>query len=320
MTSPSTSFDDSALKDPSWKRARAICNKSLPVHSNLSRLLRGAWTGGYDLHEMLRILSFSGTNPNVLLKVAGIHPSQGPASRELLEESITRLGIRLSGIVLSISYTVQCLFRSDIGTHWRSLLQETMNSTEIGSIFGTKVVSLGSELGTVLGFGRYLGQIIMMAYNKDYHKACFAPNKPNDPALQIDRYGCESYQVGAFGLQELGFGADVAMSLVLAAGNLHNMHIEVTPQLTYLRGAFLWIDALHLGRNYPAEVAARSLFPEITPPREQNARNQQLESLHAEISRVRSKGSSWTWHLPFPSYEETMEWITAHPSPADRVF
>lgn len=314
MNAPSSlSFDDSALKDPSWKRARVICDKSLSVPPNLSRLLRGAWGGLYGLQEMLRILSFAGAHPPALLAAAGIDAGQRAPSREVLEEAITQLGIRMSGIVLAINYAVESLLGSNPPPGWKSLLQEMMSSVEIGHIFGNRVRNLGSELGAVLGFSRYVGHLSLMAFNKEGYKACFSGAKGDDPSLQLDRFGCEAYQVGAFALQELGFGTDISTALVLAAGKLNSVHVKVTPQILQLRAAYLWIEALQLGRNFPAEIAVRSTFGEITPPRDSSTRNQQLETLHAEVGRVRSKGSGWLWHLQHASYQATAEWLERSP-------
>ena len=73
------------------------------------------------------------------------------------------------------------------------------------------------------------------------------------------------------------------------------------------KAAYLWIEALKEGRNFPGDLEMRNYFPSIAPPKERSQKNPVLEVLHTEVARVRKDGSQLTWHLPKPSYDKTAE-------------
>jgi hypothetical protein len=170
------------------------------------------------------------------------------------------------------------------------------------------ILNLSPAGGALIGFARDAGFALLMAQDgagfKRWHN-----NRSGDPRADresaLKAFGTEPYQVSSFVIQQLGFGAELAIGAALATGRLNVEHISFGPEVVRWRAALEWIDALREGRSYPPEIEIRNFFPEIAPPVVQGRKNLVLDSLYAEVSKVKSGGSSWLWHLPRPSYEET---------------
>lgn len=277
-------------------------------------LIRLAWNGAVEHKELVRMLGFSRLNLNCLLDAAGLAPEGKPPDAALLERALDTLGIRYTSVVLGINLTCAAILGTRPPSLWKRLFQEMMTWIEIGYRIGAKVPELGVEGGVLMGFANAAGLGLLLAENATAFKKWYAPPKGPTTPFPAALFGCEPFQVSAFALQQLGYGHETAIAAALGSSKLKPKKVEYNRRTKYWHAALLWIEALREGRSYPAEPEIRQVFPEIAPPREQqHGQNLTLEVLYTEVAKVRSEGSTWTWHLPKPSYDQTMQVLGLKP-------
>jgi hypothetical protein len=164
----------------------------------------------------------------------------------------------------------------------------------------------------LMGFVRTAGLSILLAqYPKEFSE-WFSKSRGVDTAHFVkDTFGCESYQVGALALQQLGFGADIAIASALAVGNLQHDMIEVPRHVVNWKAAYLWIESLRNGQSYPRDIMSRNCFSGITPPKLGAPASPALGLLYSQVAQIRRQQSEWNWHLPTNTYDETSKAIAS---------
>ena len=300
-------FEEQFAKDPSWEEAFNVALSVMPVPDHVGNMLRMAWSGVASPEEIVRVIGFSDLNPMCLLDASGHNHAIPAHSRQELEQSIQFLGVQFTSVVLAVNLVGRSVLKKNPPASWVRLFESSMESIEIGYLFGQRSSVLGSAGGSIAGFARHIGLLfLMVARPKKYVKYLMLLKGKEEPSPEDFRsiFHCEPWQVSALAMQQLGFGSDLAFGASLAGTRVPLVHVELSERQQVWKAAALWIEALKQGRNFPADVRYRSIFPELTPPK-QGARNQNLEALYTEVSKIRGKTPKWTWHLPKPSYEQT---------------
>ena len=302
-------LDGYATNDPTWKRAMLVARSKLPVSSQSWQLIKSGWYGQAEPSDFKKILSFSKLDPKSLLVAAGMNTDDFKPNAETLEQAINFLGTRLCSVVLAINLACRNILRSKPQTLWRKLLEDMMTTVEIGYHMGAKCKEIGIEGGALIGFARGIGLGLLLSENYDTYKKWHSMTGGfENRELQIEMFGCEAYQTSSFALQVLGFGPEVALGAALGTGKLSPDHVNYPREILRWKAAFEWIECLRDGKSFPEKRTTKNFFPEIVPPTG-NEQNLNLESLHSEVGKVRRAGSTWTWHLPKASYEETAKLI-----------
>lgn len=304
---------DFASKDPSWQRALTIVQLRLALSAPNWNLIRLAWTGSLEHRELIRSLSFGRLHLNCLLEAAGLTSAASPPDATLLGRALEALGVRYTSVIVGINLTCAAVLSTKPPSMWKRLFQEMMNWVEIGYHLGAKVPEIGLEGGALMGFSRYAGLALLLAENATAFKKWFTHPKGAAQPFPVAVFGCDPFQVSAFTLQQLGYGHEAAIGAALGGTRLKPKSGEYSKQTMYWHAALKWIEALREGRNYPADPEVRHIFPAIAPAKEGQGRNLTLEVLYTEVAKVRSDGSAWLWHLPRPSYEETMDLLGIKP-------
>ena len=303
-------INETAKKDPTWQQARLIVERRLSLPGNLPNLIRLGWAGMIEPAEFLKFLGFTSINPSCLVNAAGI-PTDGRRPRaQNVEEAIQNLGIRYSSAILAVNTTVRNILKTKPALGWRKLLETMMTEIEIGYNFGIRAGEIGPEGGVIAAFAKNAGLGILLAHNISGYKKYIELNARHGKVgskIIVELFGCEPYQVSALVVQKLGFGAEAAFGTAVGLGNLNTSRIELQEAVLFWRAAFRWIEALRVGRNYPADTKVRNFFPTLRPPKEHGAKNPTLEVLYTEVAKVRREGSTWTWHLPRPDYERVKQ-------------
>lgn len=305
-------FDNYIAEDPSWDIARSITERYLRVTPHDWRLIRQSWQGQLTVKELLRMLGFTHFNVKALLRAAMADNSSSPstpganAEPPTIEQALTSLGVRYSILVLTVNYVATNTLRTKPPPLWKGLFKDMMTNVEIGYRFGSRASMLGHEGGALMGFALSVGRLLLMAHDGKVFAKLSREDKFEDANVQLEHFGCQDYQIASFVMQQLGFGTPIAIGTVLALGNLDVSRLDFgnNDEAFGWRAAVLWIRALKEGRNYPGDLKMRSFFPELTPPRDRGTPNRTLEVLYTELARVKSYGSSWTWHLPKGSYDD----------------
>ena len=303
-------LEESAEHDPTWALARSIAQRRLRVPNNLLHLVRNGWSGDVQPIDLVKMIGFTGLNPNCLLNAAGM-PTESRAPRVAeLEKAIASLGVRYSTVIMAINASVRAILKTKPSVGWRKLLEGMMDDVQIGYCFGSRASELGPEGGVLVAFARSLGPGLLLAHDLSAYKKYQELQRRSARVSShecIALFGCEPYQVSAMAVQRLGFGVDAAIAAACGLSNLRLEYIQLSDAAQRWRAAFHWIDALKEGRDYPADVDLRNAFNALRPPPDRKIKNPVLEMLYVEVIRVRREGSSWTWHLPGLDYERTRE-------------
>ena len=185
-----------------------------------------------------------------------------------------------------------------------------MSDIEIGYHLGLSVEHLGHEQGMLIGFSRFAGLALLIAYHPKVFGEWFSrTGGSSSPDESVELFGCEPYQVSALLMQHLGLGPEVALATASVHGGGTSIINESRGLIVEWRAANDWIKALKSGSRYPDEESSRAFFPELQGDSSMTHHPMHLQSLFDEVERVRTTQSSWTWHLPLPTYEETAEAI-----------
>ena len=303
---------ENSQKDPTWQAARNIVQRIMTGSNSYYNLIRAGWSGSLELAEMVRMISFSGINPSCLIEAAELPKpnNTNTVAKRDLESAIITLGVRFSTLVLAVNATVASILSFKPPTGWRKLLESMISDIHIGYFFGLRSNELGMEGGALIGFAKTAGLGILMADNPQSYRNYVNIKRQNldiSQAQQIELFGCEPYQISAILLQSLGFGTEAAVGAICGLSDLHIDKITLDYSTTKWRAAFLWIEALKAGRDYPAEVKMRNAFPALRPSPDRKIKNPALEMLYVEVAKIRQSGSPWLWHLPKADYNATRE-------------
>lgn len=301
--------------DPTWAKALTIVQNQFQLSASTWSLIRSSWNGSLSQREYVHMLGFSRMNLLCLIDAAGLLKEKQTLDASLLDQSLRTLGMRLSAVVLGVNYCCQTVLLKKPPPLWRKIFQEMMTRIEIGYHFGSKVGSLGVEGGSLIGFAHMAGQAILLAENQTAFKKWFHTQPEGSAPFPVNVFGCEPYQAGAFVLQQLGYGHEVAIGAALGSGRVDMKRVEADERIRAWYAAYLWIEALRQGRNFPAATEVRQAFHEIAPGRDSTApTNLNLEVLYTAVAKIRSAGSIWTWHLPRPGYSDTTDWMAEIPA------
>ena len=312
MNEISQLIDTSAKPDPTWQLAQSIVEQRIDAPSPVLQFVRGGWNERLASLEFVRLVGGSRMNVNCLLQAAEFYGDGRRPDATYIIKSVEKLGVRFSAVVLTINLLVRLLLKSKPPPLWRGLCREAMSSVEVGYRLGDKVPAIGSAAGALMGFARYAGLATLLIDNPVAFKEWRRREKLSGKVgrkVEVELFGCEGYQVSAFVLQRLGFGVSVAAGAALGVGDLNPSHLSLQKELLQWKAVIQWIDALRLGRDMPRDPEVRAVFPEIAPPKTGLARNPLLGVLYTEIAPIKGSGSTWTWHLPIPDYDQTAaEW------------
>ena len=303
-------LSDFSARDPTWAKALEIVQGRLKLSASVWSLIRSAWNGSLSQREYVHMLGFSRLNLTALIDAAGLRAEQPNFDASLLERALQNLGMRYSAVILGISYCCEAVLAKKPPPLWRRMFQEMMTCIHVGYLLGSKVITLGVEGGALVGFAQHAGSAVLLVHNPAEFKKWYHTKPEGLAPFPRDKFGCEPYQVSAFVLQQLGFGHEVAIGAALGSGKTDFSRLEIDERTKAWQAAYLWVEALREGRNYPANPAIRQVFPEIAPPKDSSSPpNLNLEVLYTEVAKIRSAESPWTWHLPRPSYSDTAELI-----------
>ena len=297
-------LDHFAAIDATWRKALDSVREHLPVPSSVSALFRQGWNMQLSPKEYFKHLSVSRLGTSCLIEAAELPAEEGQSYATSIDNSIQYLGVRYCSVVLAVGLVTRIVEKSDPPDSWNLLLSQMIANIEVGYKLGSRVRELGIEGGALVGFARSAGLAVLVL--TDPEKFCDLLRHKNgltDGKLQQKLFGFEAYQASSFVIQQLGFGHEVAYGFALASGSLQIDHIELRREVLRWRAAYEWIEALRSGRNYPGHKDVRSFFSEINPDLN-GGRNLALDSLYAELSKIRTHGSSWIWHLPLQKREK----------------
>lgn len=293
--------------DPTWQNAHILVKKHLPLPNHIFRLFRSGWMGDIQTIDYVKILGFSLLDPACLIRAAEFEAGKIESGRGAVEKAIGYLGIRYSAVVLAVNLFTKLLLQQKPPPGWKAYLSKMMTEIEIGYRFGSKASDLGSEAGALLAFLRNTGLGLFLAFEQDAFKKYQTGMRSGEltpQRLELKNFNCEIYQASAFITQQFGFSPELAVGIALGSGRIDPTFVEIDENLVRWQAACDWIDALRDGKSFPSNVERRNFFRELAP-KQGKERNLNLEVLHTEISKLQNVGSTWTWHLPRPTYEET---------------
>ena len=302
-----TSLDEICRNDDSWDNARQLVHKHLSTASLTWRLIRNAWLGSIDEREFVKLFTFTRLSPSCLFRAANMSVDEANSQEQLIQ-AVQTLGVPLASVVVGINLATSTALKQTPGPLWKKTYLELMTLVEIGYRFGNKIRELGPAVGALAGFGVGCGMLV--ALNEDAkHLRDWLANPQSRPS-SMEELGTEICQISGFMLQHLGFGHEPAFGAAFGSGSHSKAPLEFSEQAIVWIAACRWIESLKNSRNYPRDPNLRSMFTTITPPAiGSGLRNANLEALYAELAPIVKDGSSWTWHLPKNSYEETDEYI-----------
>jgi len=296
------------VTEPTWSRALRIVQSKLVVPVHVWKLVRAGW-GNMELdQELLSHIAQTSVGAGFVYDAA--QPDiLGTASVVVsADDAIKSLGPRLLAAVLAVNYSCRTILRYHPPAHWEKLFREMITLIEVGSKIGARVPKIGVEGGIIMGFARPIAlAFLLVSFPKEFRKWYLGGGEKKPKSFELEMFGCETYQVSSFVLQQLGFGAELAMGAALGTGPIAAKHLVVSDEAKRWKSAALWIDALAGGRSFPGNVEAREFFPELRV--EGGKPNTVLEVLYTEVGRVYKNGSAWTWHLPRPGYDETKRYL-----------
>ncbi|MCB0318043.1 MAG: hypothetical protein KDD56_04750 [Bdellovibrionales bacterium] len=295
----SLNLDDVISSDPTWKRAHELVNTYLPITTQTWQLVKASWYGEADLTRYVRTISFSYLDPKCLLVAAEMNnPAEFEPNVETLQQAIKFLGMKFSAVVLSVDVVCRMTLKTNPPSFWHKLFKDLITSVHIGYLFGAKCRELGLEAGAIMGFARYAGLVLLLASDHEKYRQLINSKNANK---QLELFGCQDYQVTAIALQKLGYGTDVALGAALGIGKIAAKHNSYSREVLTWKNTVNWIEALEQGKPYPEIRTANRFFPELVPAGD-NAKNLNLDALHADIKPLLANGSNWMWHVARGGY------------------
>lgn len=303
-----------SFKDETWETAGRVVARTLNFPSTAWLLIRQAWISPVSEKEFLKLLGFSRLNPLALFAAAELPIPTEKLEVAEAERALQVLGIRFSAVVLAINYSCRAALMSKPPQLWIKIYSDLITDTEIGYKMGLKTFELGGEGGALMGFSRHIGKALLLSNEpKSYRnwQQKTHDGQESDKKCELEFFGCQPYQVAALALQQLGFGSSVSFGMACGAAPYFSDEMNLDSETMRWKAAYVWLEALIAGRNYPADLSLRNYFRELTPQQSGQSPNLTLQSLYVEISKIRQNGSKWIWHLPKWSYEKTVEYLNS---------
>lgn len=227
-----------------------------------------------------------------------------------LEPAIETLGYRSASAVAAIHFiSLGLITKTSSERIWMPITRHMMNSIEIGYHFGVSATALGADSGLLIGFAQALGASILLSVGvKELQEVRTLLRDGATTNEFLTRFECEPCQVASLTLQRLGFGLDLSSAAVMAVGNLNYADTSNDPVTKDWRAASDWIYSLTHGRRAPSRSESARRFPELIAPEGPPSNVPlHLQSMYAQVDAIREMHSTWTWHLPANSYQETAE-------------
>lgn len=306
---------DSQDNDPTWACALELVRTTLDIPSVLPSLVKNSWSGLYGAKDFIHGMGFPGSNPRSLMRAAEMPSSTGQETPAEVERAVSALGVQFSSVIVAINFVCRAaLLQRPSEALWAPLFRDTMTSVEVGYRFGCLATDIGPAGGALMGFSRSAGQNVLLAHDAQrFSDWCASESGSESRQRALELFGCEPYQIGALTIQQLGFGPEIALAAAIAGGNLHYELIEVVPMVSRWKAAFNWIDALQRGSQFPADAESRLSFAHLLPEGLPEAPTDSGAQFHTQFAELTKNSSSWLWHLPKASYEETVEHLSRPP-------
>ncbi len=293
--------------DPSWRCALELVRTTLDIPTVLPALVKNSWSGLYETKDFMHGIGFPGSCPRSLIRAAQMTAQGEQETPADVERAVSVLGVQFSSVIVAVNFVCRAaLMQRPPQALWTPLFREMMTAIEVGYHFGCIAPDIGAAGGALMGFSHNAGLAVLLAHDvqrfADWRSEESDENS-RQKALQF--YGCEPYQVGAMTLQQLGFGPQIALAAALASGKLRHELIEVIPEVSLWRASSYWIDALRRGADFPTDAEARATFDHLPPAGVDGRTTESNAEFYGQFEQLTLNNSTWMWHLPKGSYEET---------------
>ena len=299
-------LEQSGQSEPTWRQAGETVRKLLNVPTHVAGLFRAGWMGQAQPKETIKVLGFSRLNPACLLNAAGLHSSESNPEGADIEHSLQILGPRFSSVVLAVNLLCRQVLATKPPLLWRKIFEEMMTSIELGYRIGSRVFDLGVHGGSLAGFALNAGHALLLASQPRLYRDWTNSQKAGVRMSEADFFGCSAYQVASLAVQQLGFGHQIAIGIACGGGGIREASFKMTDEILFWKAAYLWVEALRSGKQAPADRSVAGVFSELSRER-QGDKNSLLEVICTETGSLRQTPSNWTWHLPRPGYQETID-------------
>ncbi|MEY4667351.1 MAG: hypothetical protein RL518_50 [Pseudomonadota bacterium] len=300
------------LHDDSWSIAYSIVNAHARIPQSLPHLIRACWNDLVTPTHFVRLLGSPGLPLRSLLRAANVPQSDETIKQPELTAAVDVLGVKASSLILAISSICEGTLDSGPATRiWSPLFKEMMSEIEIGYHLGSSLHQVGHEQGMLVGFSRLAGLVMLLVSNPKTFSTWYEKTKGvvEDSHSMTRTFGCEPYQVSSALMQYLGLGTEVALATASTLSDSDTTFVELKPTMQTWRATYHWLQALKNGKDSPDCEVARAAFAELQPIDGSPESLEHLSMLREQISQVRQGHSLWTWHLPYPTYEETAKAI-----------
>lgn len=299
------------IEEESWEVAYETVQRAVSLPQNLPHIVRACWNDMLSPLEFIRLISCPGLSVRCLLRAANIEVTGDQISAVDLQNAVETLGVKTSAIMLAINSICECALNSGPSNRvWAPLFKEMMSEIEMGYHFGTNVKRVGHERGMLVGFSRLGGfAVLMTRFPKAFADWYISTKGTGDSAHALRAFRCEPYQVSSVLMQHLGLGSQVAVATASMVGGINHEVFEVSPEMSSWTATYKWLHALKRGELAPQCEHARNAFEELRIERVDGETPEHLNLLFRQIAELRNDSSSWTWHLPLPTYEETAQAI-----------
>ncbi len=160
---------------------------------------------------------------------------------------------------------------------FENLVFNIQRDVNIGAFVGQAIPHIGVGWGIMIGGIRHLAETAFLLHDSDgygkYSRHRAKLNVSFDIDFEVSRWGCTSMQVASVLLQSLGFGVELAESLVIGL-DPRTPEEEIKEDRFYrVKITRLWIDTLietgeipqitHRGNYYPLESNLTVLFEKL---------------------------------------------------------
>lgn len=295
--------------DSSWDTAVLVVRNLVSPPSALSRIVRLSWNGTGCMKEFMASFTMSRIDSSCVIRAAQLMDKDV----QDLEPAISTLGFRTASAVAAVNFVSQGIITKTSSERiWMPITRYMMNSIEIGYHFGASASALGADSGLLIGFAQALGSCLLLSAGvKDLAEVRSLLRDGATTNEFLARFECEPCQVASLTLQKLGFGLDLSSAAVMAVGNLNYADSSNDPVVKDWRAASDWIYSLTHGRRTPSRSESATRFAELVPPESPSSvLPLHLQSLYSQVDAIRELHSTWTWHLPTSSYQDTAELLS----------
>jgi hypothetical protein len=301
--------------DPTWECALELVRNTLDIPSVLPPLVKNSWAGIYETKDFMHGMGFPGSSPRALMRAAEVASDTAQETPADVARAVSILGVQYSSVVVAINFVCRAaLLQRPPEALWAPLFRDMMTAIEVGYHFGCRAADIGAAGGALMGFSRTAGRSVLLAHDvKRFSHWCSSESGDVSRRKALELFGCEPYQVGALTIQQLGFGPEMALAVALASGHLHHELIEVVPTVSRWKAAFHWIDALQRGAPFPDDSESRIAFHHLLQAAGPGEPTDSRTDLHTQLAQLARNSSSWLWHLPKGSYEETAAHLASPP-------